>query len=816
MSIPLTINGVTYTYPETDDQRWGPDSTNWAAAVTSGMLQKSGGLFQLLAEADFGATYGLKSVYYKSRTANVASAGQIRLANADTIKFRNSGNSADLAFQPGSADAIPQWNSIDLVNLSTAQTLTSKTLTAPVIATIVNSGTLTLPTSTDTLVGRATTDTLTNKTLTAPVIATIVNSGTLTLPTSTDTLVGRATTDTLTNKSMSGSANTFTNIPTGALTDTFVKANGTIPLSANWAAGAFQISLNSILLGSAANQISALRILASDTSLTFKANGSTTFGSLSAAGLWTLGASGGTQVHVVNGDLSITGAATAVGSLTGGGAAASTFTINRNVDDGILTLAGATTSAVSIQIFGGSHASSANNIIFNTSSAQVGSINSSGKWVWGTGSGQTHVANGLLQASVAYVSATSNAASAGQIRLANADTIKFRNAANGADIAFGAGTSDAIPAWGGINLVNLSTAQTLTNKTLTSPIIATISNTGTLTLPTSTDTLVGRATTDTLTNKTLSGNTAVTLISGSGTLTINTSGTITLPNATDTLVGKATTDTLTNKTLTGNTAVNLVSGSGTVTINTSGTITLPNATDTLVGKATTDTLTNKTISGASNTLSAIADGSLSSSYIYADGTRALTGVWKTGDFAINIGSNTTYIPTGTRTGHLQVQTSSVNRCSLFINENSTSGPILALGLNTAAVASYGYPNSGNVIGSLAWAGADTAVTGMSFGSLLTVSAGSTWTSTNRETNYVLQLIPSASTTLTTVHAISSAGAHTIGAASTTPQHGLNTLLATNGAQVMTLSNGPAAATVGNPVGWIQISVNGTTRYMPFW
>ena len=51
--------------------------------------------------------------------------------------------------------------------------------------------------------------------------------------------------------------------------------------------------------------------------------------------------------------------------------------------------------------------------------------------------------------------------------------------------------------------VTASSTNTLTNKTLTSPIISTISNTGTLTLPTSTDTLVGRATTDTLTNKTL-------------------------------------------------------------------------------------------------------------------------------------------------------------------------------------------------------------------------------------------------------------------------------------------------------------------------
>lgn len=39
--------------------------------------------------------------------------------------------------------------------------------------------------SSDTIVGRATTDTLTNKTLTAPVIASIVNTGTLTLPTAT-------------------------------------------------------------------------------------------------------------------------------------------------------------------------------------------------------------------------------------------------------------------------------------------------------------------------------------------------------------------------------------------------------------------------------------------------------------------------------------------------------------------------------------------------------------------------------------------------------------------------------------------------------
>jgi len=69
----------------------------------------------------------------------------------------------------GSAFAI---NTNITVDKTTSQTLTNKTLTLPIIASISNSGTLTLPTSTDTLVGRATTDTLTNKTLTSPIIET--------------------------------------------------------------------------------------------------------------------------------------------------------------------------------------------------------------------------------------------------------------------------------------------------------------------------------------------------------------------------------------------------------------------------------------------------------------------------------------------------------------------------------------------------------------------------------------------------------------------------------------------------------------------
>ena len=59
-----------------------------------------------------------------------------------------------------------------VVGLTDTQTLTNKTLTSPVISSISNSGTITIPTGTDTLVGKATTDTLTNKTLTSPTLTT--------------------------------------------------------------------------------------------------------------------------------------------------------------------------------------------------------------------------------------------------------------------------------------------------------------------------------------------------------------------------------------------------------------------------------------------------------------------------------------------------------------------------------------------------------------------------------------------------------------------------------------------------------------------
>lgn len=95
------------------------------------------------------------------------------------------------------------------------------------------------------------------------------------------------------------------------------------------------------------------------------------------------------------------------------------------------------------------------------------------------------------------------------------------------------------------------------------------------------------------------------------------------------LVSADSTQTITNKVLSGNTASTLINGSGTLSINSSGTVTVPNATDTLVAKATTDILTNKTINGASNTLTVLAATQLSGQVPTANGG---TGVNSTATF----------------------------------------------------------------------------------------------------------------------------------------------------------------------------------------
>ena len=104
-------------------------------------------------------------------------------------------------------DTVGSGNNVQIsidstvVTKTDTQTLSAKTLTTPVIASLKPNGstTLTMPVATDTLVGKATTDTLTNKTLTSPVINTGV-SGSAVLD--SDTMSGASATTLATSESI--------------------------------------------------------------------------------------------------------------------------------------------------------------------------------------------------------------------------------------------------------------------------------------------------------------------------------------------------------------------------------------------------------------------------------------------------------------------------------------------------------------------------------------------------------------------------------------------------------------------------------------
>ena len=95
-AVTVSVNGSNHTIPQTNEKGWGANVTAWIQAISQFTLQNSGGTFTLTADANFGASYGLVSSYYKSRSSNIASAGVLRLANTDTIAFRNAANDGNI------------------------------------------------------------------------------------------------------------------------------------------------------------------------------------------------------------------------------------------------------------------------------------------------------------------------------------------------------------------------------------------------------------------------------------------------------------------------------------------------------------------------------------------------------------------------------------------------------------------------------------------------------------------------------------------------------------------------------------------------
>lgn len=118
MASNVVFNGVTYSIPAVADDGWGPDLSAYFISIASNALQKTGGSFTLTADADFGASYGLKSAYYTSKGTNPASNGAMRLANAEGIYWRNAANSGNLGLIVNASNAL-QFNGSDILSQPT-------------------------------------------------------------------------------------------------------------------------------------------------------------------------------------------------------------------------------------------------------------------------------------------------------------------------------------------------------------------------------------------------------------------------------------------------------------------------------------------------------------------------------------------------------------------------------------------------------------------------------------------------------------------------------------------------------------------------
>jgi hypothetical protein len=198
------------------------------------------------------------------------------------------------------------------------------------------------------------------------------------------------------------------------------------------------------------------------------------------------------------------------------------------------------------------------------------------------------------------------------------------------------GTANEITATGtSIVVLSLPTALTFTGKTVTGgtfslPIISSISNSGTITVPTGTDTLVARNTTDTLTNKSISGTGNTLSNIGNSSLTNSTISGVSL----------------------GSNLFSLTIGNGLNGISYNGSSAITIAIDSTVVTTTgAQSLTNKTINGSSNVLTNIANASLTNSSLTI-GTTAIS----LGSSSLTLGGLTSVAVTQDPTTALQLAT----------------------------------------------------------------------------------------------------------------------------------------------------------------
>jgi len=105
MSTSVQLGATTYSIPAVGGAAWGASLTLFLVDIATKCVQTKGGTYTLLADVNFGANYGLASVYYKS-LGTVSTTGIVRLANTESIGWRNAANSADKLLTVNASDKL--------------------------------------------------------------------------------------------------------------------------------------------------------------------------------------------------------------------------------------------------------------------------------------------------------------------------------------------------------------------------------------------------------------------------------------------------------------------------------------------------------------------------------------------------------------------------------------------------------------------------------------------------------------------------------------------------------------------------------------
>lgn len=116
-AVTVTVNGSSYSIPQTNEKGWGNNVTTWIQAISANTIQATGGTFSLTSDLNFGSSFGLISPYFTSSSSNPATAGVLRLANGDAIEWRNNANGANILLAKNTSDQLTYAGNGILSNL---------------------------------------------------------------------------------------------------------------------------------------------------------------------------------------------------------------------------------------------------------------------------------------------------------------------------------------------------------------------------------------------------------------------------------------------------------------------------------------------------------------------------------------------------------------------------------------------------------------------------------------------------------------------------------------------------------------------------